>query len=421
MRSGIIVLALLIGASLPAFADPIVYNGALFKAQAVARVTTQGFDVQAAQADLEAARARSATIRNALLPQVSLAAIATNAHLPQLGMPVAQQTYLSATARVELFNLALSSGARAASIAALAAVDDLAGARNDAAFAAYRAYDRALLTAAVAHAREISVADQQGNVAVMSLMVRAGKAARYQLVRAQASLAQSRQAAEDAAAERDEAVNDLKVLLNFDPSSKIQLSDGLTMVSFSEQLANVIARARMQRPELAAAKSRLDAAAASLHQAKAAFVPVASLSAQTYNGASTPSLGSAGSQVSAQVSIPLVDGGTRSAAVAQANSDLEKAKIEYDRRALVVQAEVANAWREFTAAQVNLQTAQAGLTEAQENLRVAKLRQRAGKAIELEVLDAFSVTATAREAALRAQARADLAVAGVHHAAGDLP
>lgn len=421
MHSGVIALALLIGASLPAFADPIVYNGALSKAQAVARVTTQGFDVQAAEADLEAARARSANIRSALLPQVSLAAIATNAHLPQLGMPIAQQIYLSGTASVPLFNLALSSGARAAGIAALAAADDLAGARNDAAFAAYQAYDRALLTAAVANAREVSVANQQGNVALMSLMVRVGKAARYQLVRAQASLAQSRQAAEDAAAEHDEAVNDLKVLLNFDPSSKIQLSDGLTTVSFSEQLANVIARARMQRPELAAAKSRLDAAAATVRQAKAGFVPVASLSAQTYNGASTPSLGSAGSQVSAQVSIPLVDGGARSAMVTQANSDLEKANIEYDRRSLMVQAEVANAWRELTAAQVNLQTAQAGLTEAQENLRVAQLRQRAGKAIELEVLDAFSVSAAAREAALRAQTRVDLAIAGVHHAAGDLP
>ncbi|MDQ6780952.1 MAG: TolC family protein, partial [Candidatus Eremiobacteraeota bacterium] len=338
MRSALIGLALLIGFTLPAFADTIVYSGALSKAQAVARVTTQGFDVQAAQADLEAARARSATARSALLPHVSLTAVATNAHLPQLGMPVAQQAYLSGTASVPLFSMALSTGARAAGIAALAAADDLAGARNDAAFAVYQAYDRAVLAGAVVHARDVSVADQQGNVARMSLLVRAGRTARYELVRAQASLAQSQQAREDADAQLDEAMNALKVLLDFDLSSKIELSDGLGLVPFSEQLANLLGRARVQRPELAAAKSRLDAAALTLRQTRSSFVPAASLSAQTYNGASTPSLGSMGSQLSAQLSIPLVDGGSRSAAVAQADSDLAKANIEYNRRSLMVQA-----------------------------------------------------------------------------------
>ena len=71
------------------------------------------------------------------------------------------------------------------------------------------------------------------------------------------------------------------------------------------------------------------------------------------------------------------------------------------------------------AARQNLQTAQAELTNALENLRVARLRQQAGRGIELEVLDALAVAAQARESSLRAQASYDLAVAGIHHAAAD--
>ncbi|MBC5804837.1 MAG: TolC family protein [Candidatus Eremiobacteraeota bacterium] len=419
MHKAGIAFALLVMMWLPAAADPIVFNGELSKAQAIARVTVQGFDVRAAQADLAVARARSTTARSELRPHISLAAIATDANLPQLGMPVSRQTYLSASASLPIFNSAYSFGAQAAGITALAAADDLAGVQNDEALAVYRGYDRVLLAAAVADARQADASDQQANVDLISLRVRVGKAARYQLVRARASLAQARQAKEDADAEHDEALTDLKVLLDFDPSSNVQLSDGFTTAPPSSRLATVSARARVQRPELAAAKSRVDAAAASLRQARAAFVPVTSVSAQTYNGTSNPPLGHGGAQISAQVSIPLVDGGARSAAVAQAKADQEKAQAEYDRRSLMVQADVANAWRELTAAQRNLVASQAALMESRENLRVARLRLRAGKAIELEVLDALAVSANAREAALRAQARLDLGIATLHHAAGD--
>ena len=66
-----------------------------------------------------------------------------------------------------------------------------------------------------------------------------------------------------------------------------------------------------------------------------------------------------------------------------------------------------------------MNTAAAAQADADEQLRVAQLREEAGKAIELEVLDALAVAASAREGALRAMARYDNAVAAVQHAAGD--
>jgi outer membrane protein TolC len=82
--------------------------------------------------------------------------------------------------------------------------------------------------------------------------------------------------------------------------------------------------------------------------------------------------------------------------------------------------DVARAWREFEAATRNLATAAAIQADAREQLRLVTLRQTAGKAIEAEVLDALSVAANARETVVRSIARYDIAIAAIHHAAGDL-
>jgi len=105
--------------------------------------------------------------------------------------------------------------------------------------------------------------------------------------------------------------------------------------------------------------------------------------------------------------------------VGQARAALEKAQAEYERQQLMVQDDLANAWRELEAARHNLQTARVALDNALENLRVARLRQQAGKGIELEALDALAVAAGARVTLLQAQQRYDVASAGVHHAAAD--
>jgi outer membrane protein TolC len=400
-------------------AQPLIVSGQISKAQAVARATSAGFDVRAALSDSAAASARVAQARATLLPQLSVSGTGMDANLPQFGMPIARQTYVSATASVSVFDLANGARARTESLEALAAADDVLSARNDAALAAYRAYDRAALAAGISEARRVDVADQQANVDLIALRVRVGKAARYQLARAKSGLAVARQAAEDADAERDEALNDLKATLDFDLSSQLSLSDGLTSATTSDSLADFAARAFVQRPDVVAAKARIDAADAELRQAKAEYAPTASLTGQTYNGASNPQLGAAGSQVSLSVSLPLLDGGHRSAQVAEAAAARDKAQVDYERATLMAQDDVANAWRELQAARTNVQTAESGLVSAQENLRVAQLREHAGKGTELETLDALSVVASARETALRAQARVDLAVAGLHHAAGD--
>jgi outer membrane protein TolC len=93
---------------------------------------------------------------------------------------------------------------------------------------------------------------------------------------------------------------------------------------------------------------------------------------------------------------------------------LEQAEISARR-------DVAVAWRELDAARINLDSAHAEESNAQEHLRVARLREDSGKETQLEMLDALTISANAREARLNAIARYDNAVAAIHHAAGDDP
>jgi len=419
VRNAWLALPLILALSGPAEAQPQVWNGSLSRAQAIARVTAAGFDVRAAQADATSARGQAIAQRGAVSPQVSVSGNAIDSHLPQFGMPVATQAYASLTAGLPIVNIAGHAGVRMGRLSADASSADLDGVVNDAAFAVVKAYDRAVVGAATAQAQQVSVADQEANVRLVEIRVRAGKSPRYELARARSALAGARQMAEDAAAERDEALNDLKLLLDFEMTSNIKLTDGFATPALNDTQMTVTQRASRQRPAVIAAHLRLSAARASLDQARAAYLPTAAIAAQTYNGGSNPPLGGSGSQVGVSITLPIVDGGTRHGAVVQASAALEKAQSEYERQQLMVQDDVANAWRELQAARQNLKTARAALDDALENLRVARLRQQAGKGIQLETLDALAVAATARVTILQAQQRYDVASAGVHHAAAD--
>ncbi len=419
MHRVIFAAAVMLATFQPAQAAPQHWDGPLSRAQAVVRATSAGFDVRMAMADAASARGQAIGQYGAVLPQIAISGNHTNVHLPQFGMPEAVQTYASVTASVPLFNLAGYSAVRAGKLSADASSADVSATVNDAALNAVRTYDRALLGAAAAQAQQVAVSEQETNVRFVELRVRIGKMPRYELARARAALAQTQQMAEDAAAERDESSNDLKLLLDFDIASNVLIPGRFETPEYNDTLTALTQRALTQQPAVLAARLRHDAAQAALDQARAAYVPTAAVTAQTYNGNSNPPLGSSGGQVGVSVTLPIVDGGTRRGALVQASAALAKAEADFERQQLMVQGAVANAWRELDAAHRNLQTAQAALDDALENLRVARLRQQAGKGTQLEVLDALAVTASSRLALLQAQARYDIAIARVHHAAAD--
>jgi outer membrane protein TolC len=383
---------------------------------AVRRVESDGFDVRMALAQATLAAADVGTARAAYLPQIGVSGTATDGNLPQLGMPIARQAYVSANVSVPIFNPSLWAAARAAALDATAADQSADLIRSDAAFGVALGYHRAQLAAGLVDIRNVGVRDQEEHVRLTEQRVAAGKLPRYLIARDRAALAASQQMLEDEGAEKDRALIDLAALLNYDVDAPLTLADPLTRETF-EGSRDTWMRQAAVRPDVAAARSRLDAARARLDAAGAAYAPTLALNGQTYNGTSNPALGAGGGQITATVTLPLADGGTRSAAVHRARADVDRTLIDYQRTLVAARRDLADAWREREAAIRNLDTADAARADAEEQLRVARLRERAGKAIDIEVLDALTVAANARETALRALTRYNDSAAAVRRAA----
>jgi outer membrane protein TolC len=387
---------------------------------AVRRVESDGFDVRMAVAQATLAAADAATARAAYLPQLGVSGTATDSNLPQLGMPVARQTYVSANIFVPILNTSLWASARAATLDAAAANQSTDLTRSDAAFGVVVAYHRAQLAASLLDVRSVGVQDEDGHLRLTEQRVAAGKLPRFQIARDRAALAAAQQMLEDARAEKDRAIIDLAALLNYDVDAPLALADRLVGEDLNGDRETWMRRAAL-RPDVVAAHSRWDAARVRMDAAVGAYAPTIALTGQTYNGTSNPALGAGGGQITATVTLPLVDGGTRSAAVHRARADADRALADYQRTLVGARRDLADAWREREAAISNLSTADAAKTDAEEQLRVARLRERAGKAIDIEVLDAFAVAASARETALRTLTRYNDSAAAVRHAVGLTP
>jgi len=386
--------------------------------QAVERVRSTGFDVRMAKADARVASADAASAGAALRPQIGISGNVLDANEPQLGMPIARQAYGAATLSIPLFTPSNRLNARAANQIAGAAQSAVFATTSDAVFSTVQAYRKVQLADAVVVARQAAVADQVTHLRLTEERVAAGKVARYVTLRDRASLASAQQALEDAASERDQAAYDLEALLDL-PQDPVVL-EPLVQATLNETREAALARALQQYPSLLAAEQRLAAAQIGISAARSAYRPSTVLTAQTYNGASSPALGQSGGQVQLTASLPIVDGGSRAAALAKAQAETDRATAVRDQVRASVLRDVASAWREYEAATRNLATATAVQADAQEQLRLVTLRQSAGKAIEVEVLDALSVAANARETVVRSIARYDIAIAAVHHATGDV-
>ena len=419
-RQAIQALLILTLAALPAFASaaPLQWNGSLSQAQVEARAR-ESFDAQLAELSAATAEAQSRSARAVTQPQISVSATTMHSTLVQLGMPAARQTYGSLNATVPLFTPTAWSAARAATLDASAARADAAMGVNQAVARAVQQYDATALAEAIAEQRAIAVRDQQAHLTRTQQRVRAGADPRYLIARDEAALARAQQAQEDAKANEVRARHALEVLLDLDTNSQPIITLSAPSLTFAPDAAALERRAYAQRPDVVAAERKRTAALKRMTSARSEYLPMISATAQTYNGVSNPALGGSGFQIGVSASLPLVDGGSRSADLQLAHVAYERARIELNQTRLQAQAEVLDAVRDLQAAQRNILTANAELASAQIELHITQLRERSGKGIELETLDALATVANAREDLLRATARYNDSLAALHGAVGD--
>ena len=172
-----------------------------------------------------------------------------------------------------------------------------------------------------------------------------------------------------------------------------------------------------QRPDLAAARERVEAASGRIQVARAQFFPAIRLSAlfgvqslgldQLFDGGST--FGTVGPVLS----LPVFRGGALQGQYRVSRADYDAAVADYDRAVLGAYQQVADAVTTRAKTRERLVEARAGLAAAKDSLRIALLRYEGGLSNYLAVLEVHDrmLLVELSTNALEAQARsADIAL-----------
>jgi outer membrane protein len=186
--------------------------------------------------------------------------------------------------------------------------------------------------------------------------------------------------------------------------------------ALSARMADLMAEAERQRPDLAAARARADSAAADVRVARATGLPQISLGAQhTY--ISTTSLPNQNfSQFGVTVTVPIFTGFNTVYSVREARETLAEREASVEQTRLAVSLDVWNAYYGLDSANQQLGAAAALLKTADDNEQVALGRYQSGVGTILDVVTAQSAAAAAREQRINAElgwkvARAQMAFA----------
>ena len=185
-----------------------------------------------------------------------------------------------------------------------------------------------------------------------------------------------------------------------------------------QAVEELIAAARAQRPDLAAADAQVRAARSAIDVARAAARP--SLSAFGSVGAtqSTPGGDPRSGAIGLQLRIPIFTGYRNTYRIQQARDQLELEQATRDQVENDVALEVWTAWQDLRTERAALDTAGDLVASAQENYSVALGRYRAGVGTVTDLLNAQSALASAELRRIEARYRWNVSRAALARAIG---
>jgi NodT family efflux transporter outer membrane factor (OMF) lipoprotein len=352
-----------------------------------------------AGARLRAAQAQAAIARAGQLPALKLSGGETRLKIPS-GFPPALDAGHSVWAGdlgaslswdLDLWGKHADAFAQADALKRAAGLDIdnarlmLSGAVVQAYIDLYRAY-------ALADIAERAQSQRTNILEITRKRVAAGLDTRVELREAEGALPQARVALEQAQSAQALAKHELALLAGRGAQTyptierpQMNLDAGLSLPSTLP--INLLAR----RPDVIAARARIDAADAQKRAAKAAFYPAVSLSA--FAGFASFSLSdligasSFGYGAGPALSLPLFDAGRLRAQYQGTEAELDQAVASYDDTVVRAVREAADQLSLIDAVGQELEQQQQSLTAAEEAYRLAEERYRAGLAGYLTVLN----------------------------------
>lgn len=227
--------------------------------------------------------------------------------------------------------------------------------------------------------------------------VESGEAARYEIIKADAEVVHARERQQTATLQAEQALLGLNQLAagQLPPRWRLSASfhDGLDL----PDLAQLQEQAERLNPELVALRHEFDRAQALQRGARASRLPGVEL---RYGESREPDVRV--STWSVGVQIPLLD--QRVGPVAEAQAELERARIRFEGKKVEIHQSVLLAWKALDMARLRVESLSQGvLREAEAALRVAQAAYRFGERGILDVLDAQRVLRGVRTDLLQAR------------------
>jgi outer membrane protein TolC len=257
----------------------------------------------------------------------------------------------------------------------------------------------------------------------------AGTVPQFDVLRAQVELANERprliQAKNDYRIGKDNLLNLLAVHLpkTMWEDVPLRLSDTLEARPYEIDLPTALARALEKRPELAALRKAQALRHEDLLNAKSGYKPNAQLFGG-YQWQSPPyeknlSADLFGWMAGAQLNWSIFDGQLTRGKVMEAKARYEQAQLDVDESGRQIELEVRTDYSNFLEAREVLDSQKMVQEQAQEALRLAEARHRAGTGTQLDVLSAQTALTQARTTQVQALHDYALARARLQRALGE--
>jgi outer membrane protein TolC len=253
-----------------------------------------------------------------------------------------------------------------------------------------------------------------------------GEVARADVLKAQLVLQQRQRDLQDALLAVEKTRIALAVLLFPDYRLDFTLVDDLDSLGSLPPYSEIEAIARSKSPELRAAEEGLRQEEFAIKIARAAYLPTLSfdyfygINSRQFAVHDEEGLNRLGSSAQATMNIPVWDWWTTRSKVRQADMRRQQAQLalELARRQLI--SSLHTLYVEAQAALAQLDSLKRTMEDATESLRLTNLRYEAGEITALEVVDAQSTLAQARNAYDDGLARYRLALASIQTLTGTI-
>lgn len=288
--------------------------------------------------------------------------------------------------------------------------------------AAVQAYYQTLAAQAALDAAHESERAAQQSFAAAEARYLAGSATPADKLQAQTAYSQATLNRITAEGTQKKAGGTLANIIGLDANRSVALAAANTEAmpaDFDRDVNALIEEAKRQRPDLIAAEAQVKAAEASAEAARAAGKPSISLTASSTQ-LNTAGITSHGSSLGVSLSVPLFAGFAPTYRVRAAEAQVEAQQARMERIRSQVALDVWNAWQNLVTATQSLRTSADLLASAEQSERVALGRYQAGVGSILDVLNAQSALAGARQQRIQSTLDWNIGRAALAQAMGSL-